>query len=85
MTGLSVGYTHRIGQNLNLEYAVGAGFFTMDYRKYRVVESHLNDALQRDLIKRSPEKRYNALTPLKVKVALSWTLNRKIKKKGGLR
>ncbi|MDR1369006.1 MAG: DUF3575 domain-containing protein [Dysgonamonadaceae bacterium] len=85
MTGLSAGYTHRIGRSLNLEYAVGAGFFTMDYRKYQVMESHHNDAIQRDLIKYGPEKRYSALVPLKIKVALSWTLNKKTKKKGGLK
>jgi hypothetical protein len=82
MAGLSAGYVHRIGQNLNLEYELGAGFFTMDYRKYRVAEYYRNDVLQRDLIRQGPEKRYKALIPLKVKVALSWTIPLKPQKKG---
>jgi hypothetical protein len=82
MTGLSIGYSHRIGRNLNLEYAFGAGFFTMDYRRYQVTNFNYNDAPEQELIKWGPDKRYNALIPLKLKIALSWTLHKKSKKKG---
>jgi hypothetical protein len=79
MAGVSAGYAHRLWKDLRMEYSLGAGYFTMDYRRYTV---HADD---RELIKYGPEKRYSALMPLKAKVSLVWLLHYKTKKKGGVR
>lgn len=38
-TGLTLGYVHRIGKTLGLEYSLGLGYLKSKYRKYDVIDN----------------------------------------------
>lgn len=63
--GVSYGYTHPLGRNLALEFSLGMGYLTTEYRKYTPYKE--------DLIWTS-SGRYNFIGPTKAKVSLVWFL-----------
>ena len=79
--GLSAGYAHQIGKNLRMEYSLGVGYLSCDFREYESVK----DTKYGD-IKVIPYpwtvKRFSGILPTKASVSLVWVLK---KKKGGRR
>lgn len=77
--GLSAGYVHQIGKNLRMEYSLGVGYLSCDFREYESVK----DTKYGD-IKVIPYpwtvKRFSGILPTKASVSLVWVLK---KKKGG--
>lgn len=64
--GLTYGYTHRLARHLALEFSLGIGYLTTDYRKYTTYRG--------DLIWQS-SGRYHFVGPTKAKVSLVWLIN----------
>lgn len=77
--GLSAGYAHQIGKNLRMEYSLGVGYLSCEFREYESVK----DTKYGD-IKVIPYpwtiKRFSGILPTKASVSLVWVLK---KKKGG--
>lgn len=63
--GVSYGYTHPLGRNLALEFSLGMGYLTTEYRKYTPSGS---DLIQTD------SGHYNFIGPTKAKVSLVWLI-----------
>lgn len=68
MSGISGGYSTPIGRKLNMEFSLGVGYLSTDYKHYHIVGD--------ELIKQGDSMRYQAVLPLKAKVSLVWVLNR---------
>lgn len=66
--GLTGGYALPIGKNFNLEFSVGVGHVTTNYRNYTVVEN--------ELIKKGSAMRYQSILPAKAKFSLVWLLHK---------
>lgn len=64
-SGLSYGYTHRLGGQLALEFSLGVGYLQTEYRKYTTYEG--------DLIWQS-SGRYHFMGPTKAKLSLVWLI-----------
>lgn len=78
-SGLSYGYSHRIGRNLNMEFSLGLGMLRTYYRHY-----HMSAGYEKLLWQNSGN--YTWLGPTKLKVSLVWLLQKKVKiGKGGRR
>lgn len=73
MVGLSGGYSRQIAQTWNLEFAIGAGYLSTDYRRYHVIN---------DLLFKQATYRYKGVLPLKAEVSLIKTFCFPIKKGG---
>lgn len=74
--GISAGYAHTIGRSMRMEYTLGVGFLTCDYRKYvSVKETKYGDIK----VTEYPweEKRFSGFLPTKASVSLVWLLNTK--------
>lgn len=76
--GLSGGYSHRIARNVSLEYSLGVGILSTDYRSYK---AHFCEDDNWYAI-RDKRGRYTWIGPTKAKVSLVWMIN-EFKKKGG--
>lgn len=76
--GLSGGYSHRIARHLSLEYSLGIGVLSTDYRSYK---AHFCEDDSWYAI-RDKRGRYTWIGPTKAKVSLVWMIN-ELKKKGG--
>lgn len=76
--GISGGYSHRITEHLSLEYAIGAGILSTDYRTYRA--HFCEDAVWYPI--REKRGRYTWIGPTRAKVSLVWMINEKDKKGG---
>ncbi|MGL5786753.1 MAG: DUF3575 domain-containing protein [Bacteroidales bacterium] len=76
--GLSGGYSHRIAKHLSLEYNIGVGVLSTDYRTYKAhfCEDNTWYAI------REKRGRYTWIGPTKAKISLVWMINES-KKKGG--
>ncbi|MDR2809079.1 MAG: DUF3575 domain-containing protein [Tannerellaceae bacterium] len=77
MSGLSGGYTLPLSNRWLMEFSAGIGYFSSDYRRYRIED--------RLLMKQGESMRMTALMPLKAKVSLSWLICGRKKVKGGER
>ena len=77
--GLSGGYAHTLGKNSNfrLEYSIGLGYLSTQYRKYNAVYG-IDD--QWHLV-RQHSGNYTWIGPTRLKVSLVWMLNYKSDKK----
>lgn len=64
-SGLTYGYTHRLASRLALEFSLGIGYLTTEYRKYTTYEG--------DLIWQTGG-RYHFMGPTKAKVSLVWLI-----------
>lgn len=83
--GLQGGYAHRLGKNLKMEYAIGAGFMRMDYKSYDKVYGTEHGNIK---VFRYPwiEKRRDWWGPFTAKVSLVWLIKYKSEdKKGALK
>lgn len=76
--GLSGGYSHRIAEHLSMEYAIGVGILSTDYRTYRA--HFCEDAVWYPI--REKRGRYTWIGPTRAKVSLVWMINEKDKKGG---
>ena len=78
--GLSAGYAHQISNNLRMEYSLGVGYLSCDFREYESAK----DTKYGD-IKVIPYpwtvKRFSGILPTKASVSLVWVL--KTRKGGG--
>lgn len=81
--GVGAGYAHTISKNGNwrMEYALGLGYMTTDYRKYRP-EMGLDDKWH--LIRQRNGTR-TWVGPTRAKVSLVWMFNATKTRKGGVR
>lgn len=66
--GVSIGFAHKIGPNLSLEYGIGVGYLETDYRKYRAQQ----DQDGKWILLRQKRGSYSYFGPTKVKVSLVW-------------
>ena len=64
-SGISYGYTRRLANRLAIEFSLGIGYLTTEYRKYTTYEG--------DLIWKTSGK-YNFMGPTKAKVSLVWLI-----------
>lgn len=64
-SGITYGYTHRLARHLAIEFSLGIGYLTTEYRKYTTYEG--------DLIWTSTG-RYHFMGPTKAKVSLVWLI-----------
>lgn len=64
-SGLTYGYSRQLARHLALEFSIGIGYLTTEYRKYTTYES--------DLIWTS-SGRYHFIGPTKAKVSLVWLI-----------
>lgn len=64
-SGITYGYTHRLARHLAIEFSLGIGYLTTEYRKYTTYEH--------DLIWTSTG-RYHFMGPTKAKVSLVWLI-----------
>ncbi len=74
-TGLSIGYSHSIGNNLQLEYSVGVGYLETDYRYYEAfwgVDERWHPI-------RKQNGTLTLFAPTKARVSLVWILNKRVK------
>ncbi|MGL5785507.1 MAG: DUF3575 domain-containing protein, partial [Bacteroidales bacterium] len=78
--GVSAGYAHKINPYLSMEYSLGLGYLSTDYRKYRA-ERDIEDEWH---LYRESRGRYSFFGPTKLKVSLVWrpVFYKKIKKGG---
>lgn len=77
--GVQVGYAHKIGKVLRLEYSLGVGYMQSDFKKYNKVR----DTKYGDIkVFRYPweTKRRNWIGPTSAKISLVWLLNYKSSK-----
>ena len=80
MSGVSVGYAHRITSHLSLEYSLGIGYFNTRYRHYKSIFGP--DCRWHPI--EINTGRYQYVGPLRAKVSLVWMLNNKWSKGGSL-
>ncbi|MDR3367520.1 MAG: DUF3575 domain-containing protein [Prevotellaceae bacterium] len=73
MGGLTGGYALPLGQSWRVELTAGAGYLLSSYRRYTVERA---DGSQ-TLVKSGPNRRLNALYPIKAGILLVWSFNRK--------
>lgn len=66
--GASVGYTHRIGRRLGMEYSIGLGYMHTKYREYDPAD---------DCKVWRKDGRWSYFGPTKIKVSLVWMLGDK--------
>lgn len=64
-SGLTYGYAHQVARHLSLEFSLGVGYLTTEYRKYTPYEG--------DIVW-TKSGRYNFFGPTKVKVSLVWLI-----------
>lgn len=67
-SGLSYGYAMRLAKHFSMEFSLGVGYLTTEYKKY---VSYNED------IVRVSNGRYNFIGPTKVKISLAWLLTKK--------
>ena len=82
--GLQVGYAHKIGKRLRLEYSMNLGFLRNNYKEYTKVR----DTKYGDIkVFEYPweVKQLDWFGPTNAKVSLVWLLNYKTNRKGGKR
>lgn len=63
--GLAYGYSRQLARHLAIEFSLGMGYLTTEYRKYSLYEG--------DLIWRTSNK-YNFFGPTKAKISLVWLI-----------
>lgn len=73
--GISGGYTHSIGKNLRLEYALGAGYFKTNYEYYKPVNGGDKLVWQYD-------GNYSVTGITRAKISLVWMLAHKNRRGG---
>lgn len=67
-SGLTYGYTRQVARHLSLEFSLGVGYLTTEYRKYTPYEG--------DIVW-TKSGRYNFFGPTKAKVSLVWLIKTK--------
>lgn len=63
--GLAYGYSRQLARHLAIEFSLGVGYLTTEYRKYSLYED--------DLIWKTSNK-YNFIGPTKAKISLVWLI-----------
>lgn len=75
--GLTGGFAHKISSNWRLEYSLGAGYLTNNYREYVPQQCGYDDKWH--LIKQKSGKS-TWIGPTRLEVSLVWMINQKYKK-----
>ena len=68
VSGLTYGYAVQLARHFSMEFSLGVGYLTTEYKKYVPYEE--------DIVK-SIEGRYNFIGPTKLKVSLVWLLTKR--------